>query len=63
MCLSVLILASICVGHVEYRSYEDVKEALRHLHDTELKGSYIKIYEVRKRTTHVDTVGAWVSNQ
>lgn len=33
-------------GVIEYRSYEDMKDALRQLHDTELRGSYVKLYEV-----------------
>jgi hypothetical protein len=34
-------------GVIEYRTYDDMKEAIRMLHDTELRGSYVKLREVK----------------
>jgi len=40
-------------GVIEYRSYDDMQEALRTLHNRELRGNVVKLYEV----------GRWLKGQ
>eukprot|EP00952_Eustigmatos_sp_NYUAD-ZCMA_P001068 4647-Eustigmatos_ZCMA.PRE.1 len=45
-CCSLVSVPVCCAGVVEYRTLDDMKDAMRLLHDTELRGPHVKLYEV-----------------
>jgi hypothetical protein len=49
----------VCAGVIEYRTYEDMKDALRLLQDQELRGTYVRVFEVRGGSILLQVFAPW----